>query len=248
MQAGKWKAATSLLVDELLTVDSVDGSSRFRNRLLHGIAQRLIRFVRDRLAAHTAAGDLDAWIRHDLTADVTDKLTGPVAAALGDLAARLEHDDAARTQFYGLLNYLLDERGHAQVFQTVLTTLADQAQQFLDDRNLVPIAHALGAISDPAKGIVDAEVTLVKRSHDLDADRALLTVLRNLYRPGTNGVHPASDLADIVSELNRVAPGHGGDLDASDEQSWLGEVRDFLNDNQRGFMRFVKIVQNRSVK
>lgn len=248
LQANKWKAATSVLIDEILTVDRVGDTWQFRNRRIHGITQLLIDFLRSRIRSHSTAGDLGAWVNRDLTSDITDKLTSPVVAALGDLAARLEHDDAARGQFYGLLNHLVNESGSDPMFQTVLTTTADQAQQFLDDRNLVPIAHALGAAMAPSKGIVDAQIALVKRSHDLDTDRALLTILRNLFRPGADGVHPASRLADIVSELNRTSPGRGGDLDAADEHSLLRELSGFLNDNQRGFMRFVGIVQNRSAK
>jgi len=247
-QANQWKAAASVLIDEVLTVDHVGDVCQFRNRKIQAITQLLIRFLRDRVQAHNTAGDFDAWVHHDLTSDITDKLTSPVVAALGDLAARLEHDDPARAQFYGLLNYLLDESRHDQTFQIMLTTAADQMQQFLDDRNLVPVAHALGAAMAPTRGIVDAEIALVKRSHDLDTDRALLTILRNLFQPGADGVHPASRLADIVSELNRTSPGHGGDLDAADEHSLLGELSGFLTDNQRGFMRFVGIVQNRSAK
>jgi hypothetical protein len=99
---------------------------------------------------------------------------------------------------------------------------------------------------DPATGLVDAQIALVKRSYDLDTDKALVTILRNLFRPDATGVHPAVDLADLVAELNRSEPGHGGDLDAGDEASLLGELRAFLLDSQRGFMRFVSIVQHRS--
>jgi hypothetical protein len=246
VQAGKWEAATSALVDQVLTVDQAGGVWQFRNRRFHAMTQLLIDFVRGRLQAHAGAGDLDAWVHRELTADLTDKLGGPVFAALGDLVARLEHDSAARAQLYGLLSYLVDEPGHDRVFQTALTTLADQAQLFLDDRDLVPIARVLGAAMDPATGLVDAQIALVKRSYDLDTDNALVTILRNLFRPDATGVHPAADLADLVAELNRSVPGHGGDLDAGDEASLLGELRAFFLDSQRGFVRFVSIVQHRS--
>jgi hypothetical protein len=245
LQAGRWKAAASQLIDQILTVDHAGDAWQFRNRRFHGITQLLIGFARTRLAAHAASGDVDGWVHHDLTTDLTDKLTGPVFAGLGDLVGKIEHDEAARTQLLGLARYLVDEKAHDLAFQTALTTVADQAQQFLADRDLVPLARALGKVADPSTAIVDAEIALVKRSHDLDTDKALLTILRNLYRPGASGVHPASDLADVVSEIARASPGHGGELDAPDEHRLLGELRGFLTDNQRGFLRFVAIVRNR---
>jgi len=246
VQASRWKAATSTLVDQVLTVDHTGDTWRFRNRRFHAITQLAIRFLRDRIQAHTTAGDLAPWVQNELTADLTDRLGGPVFAALGDLVTRVEHDSAAHDQLYGLLAYLIDEPGHDQVFRTVLTTLADQAQMLLDDRDLVPIEHVFGAAMEPTKGAVGASVALVKRSHDLDTDKALLTILRNLYQPGPNGVVPASDLADIVSEVNRTEPGHGGDFDAGDEHTLLDQLHGFVSDNQRGFVRFLGIVQHRN--
>ena len=160
-------------------------------------------------------------------------------AALGDLVTRVEHNPAAHDQLYAMLSYLIDEQGHDEVFRTVLTTLADQAQLLLDDRDLVPIVHVFGAAMDPANATVEAGVALVKRSHDLDTDKALLTILRNLYQPGPHGVVPASDLADIASEMNRTVPGHGGDFDAGDEHTLLDQLHGFVSDNLRGFTRFL---------
>lgn len=248
VQASRWKAATSTLIDQVLTVDRTGDTWQFRNRRFHAITQLAIRFLRGRIQAHAAAGDLAPWVHNELTSDLTDRLGGPVFAALGDLVTRVEHDLAAHDQLYAMLAYLIDEPGHDQVFRTVLTTLADQAQLLLDDRDLVPIVHAFGAAMDPAKGAVEASVALVKRSHDLDTDKALLTILRNLYQPAPNGVVPASDLADILSEMNRTVPGHGGDFDAGDERGLLDQLHGFVTDNQRGFARFVAIVQHRDGK
>src|SRR5439155_25724506 len=106
-----------------------------------------------------------------------------------------------------LLQYLVDEQHYDLVFQTALTTMADQVQMFLDDPDLVPVAHVMGAAMDPQKGAVDAQLTLMKKAHDLDSDKALLTILRNLYKQDAQGIYPASNLGDVLSELNRAAPG-----------------------------------------
>lgn len=245
LQASKWKTAASELVDLILTADHTGAAWQFRNRRFHGMTQILIDFVRARIAVHATAGDFDAWIHHDLTSDLTEKLSSPVFAALSDLTGRIVRDAGAKAQMYGLLNYLVDEAGHDQVFRTALTTLADQAQMFLDDATMVPIVRVFGNAMDPAKGIVNAQITLVKRTHDLDTDKALLTILRNLFRPDSLGIHPASNLADVVSAIDRRTPGLITDLDAADEASVLAALREFFIDNQRGFLRFVGIVRNR---
>jgi hypothetical protein len=176
---------------------------------------------------------------------MTDVLGGPVFASLGDFVGKVENDADARDQLYKLLGYLIDEAQNDAVFATALTTLADQVQTFLDDPNLVPVARVMGAAMDPKKGAIDAQLTLVKKARDLDSKKALLTILRNVYRQDQSGNYPASDLADIVSELNRKQPGVGGSLDALDYKTLLGETRDFFIDDRRGFTRFLDIVKSR---
>jgi hypothetical protein len=252
LQASKWKAATSALVDQVLTVDHPDATTwMFHNRRFNAITQLLISFLRGRVQAHTTAGDLDTWAHHTLSQDISDKLTGPILPPLGDLAGKLEHDDAARAQFYGLLNYLIDETGHPQTFRTGLTFLTDAAQQFLDDKNFVPVARVIGKAMDPAfGGVLNAEVALVKKSHDADTAKVLLTILRKLFNPGdgANGGQLISDLTDVVSTIDRTAPGATGDLDPVDVGNVAAALRDFFGDNQRGFLRFVNIVKNRNGK
>ena len=245
-QQTAWKTATSALVDQMLTVQkNANGTYQFQNRRFRAISLLLINFLRGRIQAHVNAGDLDTWVHQTLTQDITDTLGGPTFAALADFTGKVEADPDARTQLYQLLDYLVDEADHDQVFQTALTTLADQVQMFLDDPDLVPVARVMGAALDPQKGAVDAQLTLMKKAHDLDTNKALLTILRNLYKQNSDGIYPASDLADVLSELNRAQPGHGGPLDGDDYRSILNEVKGFLIDDQRGFTRFLNIVKAR---
>jgi hypothetical protein len=244
-QQTAWKTATTALIDQMLTVEKVGTRYRFKNRRMNAVTLNLVDFVRGRIKAHTTSGDVDTWIHQQLTSDLTDVLGGPVFAALGDFVGKVEADPQARDELYRLLQYLVNEADNDTVFATALTTLADQVQTFLDDPNLVPIARVMGAAMDPKKGAVDAQLTLVKKARDVDTKKALLTILRNLYRQDANGVYPASDLADVVSELNRKTPGAGGRLNALDYKTLLGETRDFFIDDQRGFTRFLNIVKAR---
>ncbi|MDB4968604.1 MAG: hypothetical protein JWN44_4293 [Myxococcales bacterium] len=245
-QGAAWKTSTSALVDQLLTVQkNANGTYQFANRRFRGISILMVNFLRGRIAAHAKAGDLDTWVHQTLTQDMTDTLGGPTFAALADFTAKVENDTDARTQLYGLLQYLVNEADNDLAFQTALTTMADQVQMFLDDPDLVPVARVMGAALDPQKGTVDAQLTLMNKAHGLDTKKALLTILRNLYKQDTNGIYPASNLADVLSELNRATPGQGGALSGADYKSILGEVQNFLIDDQRGFLRFLNIVKAR---
>jgi hypothetical protein len=225
---------------------NTNGTWQFANRRFHGISTNMLSFTRSRIAAHNKANDLATWVHQTLPQDLTDTLSGPIFAAAGDFVAKVEADTNARTQLYMLLQYLVDEADNDLVFQTALTTLADQAQSFLDDPDFVPVAHVAGAAVDPQAGTVDAAVTMMKRTHDLDAEKTLHTILTNLYRQGANGLYPASRLGDLLSELNRAQPGQGGPLLGADYKSILNEAKTFLIDDQRGFSRFVQIVKHRN--
>ncbi|HZS41070.1 MAG TPA: hypothetical protein VFF06_29780 [Polyangia bacterium] len=242
---GSWKVAVSGLVDQMLSVTNTNGTYQFSNRRFRAVTLKLVDFIRGRLAAHATAGDLDAWTHKTLTQDLTDVLGGPTFAALGDFVAKIEGDPDARTQLYGLLSYLVDEAANDLVFQTALTTLADQVQMFLDDPDLIPIARVLGSAMDPSNGTVDAQLTLIKKARDKDSKKALLTILRNLYHQDTAGNYPASTLADVLSTINRAQPGADGPLDGNDYKTMFGDVRDFLMDESRGYLRFLHIVQSR---
>ena len=255
-QAGSWKGATSTLVDLLFTVDNNNGTRQLHNRHMHGVTIVLVDFIKDRLTAHTQAGDLDMWLSTTLVKNLADTLSGPAPAALIDFTAKLETQPKALTQLYSLLNYLVGGTGDAQ-FSVLLATTADLLQAMLDDKNLVPIAHSAGAAVDRTNGVVDAQLSLLNRSRAFDPNCpaqggkqcTLTTVLANLYaNRGAKAQPPISDLADSIGEVNRTSPGAGLNVDytAADYVSILKTTADFLTSESDGFLRFVDIVKCRN--
>lgn len=244
-QADAWRNATSTLVDQMLTVDNTGAYYQLHNRHMHAITLIVLDFLRSRVLSHQNAGDIDDWSHTRLTQDLTDALGGPTFAALTDFANKVEGDPAARTKLYQLLSYLTDEANNQIGFQTVITALADGLQAFLDDPDSVPIAHLLGATLDPDRGPLDAQLTFLKKSRDADTKKMLITVLKNLYHQRGDGGYAASDVADIVANLNRVTPGKTGALDGPDYKVLFSELHDFFIDEQHGFTRFVQIVKTR---
>lgn len=258
---GAWRAATSNLVDELLTVEATGmgpaATRRLKNRRLHGVTLALIDFLRDRLDAHVKAGDADRWIQKQLTADLTSALDGPILAGLIDLVGKIESAPDTIKPIYGLLQALAGEDPKSvdgANFPLLLSAAGDLLQLFLDDTEVTPIARAAGIAVDPDR--LAPTLQLLKRARDIDPNRpepgdttrhtTLVTVLRNFFQPPAHGqAQPISDLGDALSELHRAVPGAGTALDAEDYRLMLRETRTFFIDEQRGFMRFVRVVQNR---
>jgi hypothetical protein len=266
---GAWRAATATLVDEALTVATVNGMHQAKNRRMHAVTLALIDFLESRYDAHAAAGDVDAWLHQNLIGDLVDAVQGPLFAALSDLTARIEGDPDALGKIYGLLGSLVDTSNDAG-FTTSLTGLGDLLQVLLDDDELIPIAHTLASVVDPASGATATQLKLLKKARALDPNRpapddtmhaaTLMTVLRNLFQqPPNNAPTPISDLGDAIAEVNRcLAPDQGAcksvalpavagsDMVGGDYRHMLGEIQSFLSDEQRGFQRFIAIVKSRN--
>lgn len=246
-QSGAWNKATTKLIDMLLTVEKTGDSYQLKNRRAFYMTPILLDFLVDRVQAHKTANDLSTWAHTQLSSDLADTFGGPTFTALADLADKINQDEPLRVALYALLNYLFDESGSNPPMDVQLATIGDLLQTMLDDGNLVPVGRAVGSAMDPMKGAVDKQLTFVKKAREKDPKKILLTILRNLYKVDDRTLYPASDLADIISEMNRKTPGQGGRMNAADYQTMLGEVETFLSDEQRGFVRFLKVVQNRNL-
>jgi len=246
-QATAWRSATAGLVDRLLSVEATGlAPPRFANRRARAIAILVIDFLRARIAAHRRAGDLEAWARRGLTDDLTETLGGASFAAVADLVAKMETSPLARDQVHGLLRHLFDESSGEKIAATALTAMADLLQRALDDRDLVPLAQALGTALEPRTGTVYAQLTLLHRALAVDPARTLLSVLRNLYTEDELGVTPATRLGEVITELHRGTPGQGGALLAADPSAILSELSAFLVDERRGLTRVIEIFKARA--
>ncbi len=246
-QGAAWSSATTTLVDLMLTVEKTADGYQMQNRRVFAMTPIIVDFLIDRVAAHKAGGDLSTWAHKQLSTDLADAIGGPTFTALADLADKINADVPLRDALYALLNYLFEDTGASPPFDVQLATIGDLLQTMLDDGNLVPVGRAVGSALDPMKGAADKQLTFMKKARERDPKKVLLALLRNLYKVDDRTLYPASDLADVIAEMNRTTPGQGGRMDAGDYQTMLSEVHDFLADEKRGFMRFLKVVQNRNL-
>ncbi|RMH43087.1 MAG: hypothetical protein D6689_06180 [Deltaproteobacteria bacterium] len=246
--AAAWREAISELVDVLLRGDAVVGVGwRFRNPRLRGVTVALIDYVEARLRAHDAAGDRDDWLLRDLPQRVDDLVTGPLLAAGADLIAALDADPAARRDLEAALAYLVDEVGDEDVFWTSVAAAADILQLALDDRDIVPIARALGEVLRPERHLITPQLVFARDARAGDETRALAGMLENLFvehRPGHTAV---GDILDAITEVNRARPWEdlGEPYRADDYRAALSAVAEFLGEERRGLHKFIEIIRSR---
>jgi hypothetical protein len=212
------------------------------------------------------------WARDQTTNDLVTKMQGPVFAAAYDVIEAIRSDDSARSGIERLATYLLDRASANDARAAVVGSLADAIQVMSDDTNLVPLFHALASAAAPSvvddqghvlrQSVVDAQLAFLARmngramddkgneicAREIDPNQILPIVLENLVTPmtGSDGAMtetPLEQIMDIVSSVNRAAPGATSKLDAGDYGSITNELSEFLLDEQRGMEQLYAIVR-----
>lgn len=243
-----WPTGVSQLVDVMLRGVNAGGTWRFTDPRMRGVSLALIDFLRARLAAHRQAGDLAAWLKTDLLADVQRIFTGPVFAAAADLVVALATGAPdAWTALENLVAYLHADGTPA--FQATVTVASDLLQWYADDADLVPLTRTAGRIVDPQNGIVDAQLSFARRARHADGAQVVATLMGNLDVETTPGRTALATLVDVVGEVDRAHPfaDLGKPLSADDYAQVFQTVQAFLDDEKRGLKRFIAVVANRHV-
>jgi hypothetical protein len=242
-----WERSTGAIID-ILTRGENASPWRFKNPRFRGVSAALIDFLQARIDAHTSAGDLANWTHVDLPQRAQDILTGPVFAGVADLILALEANPDARKAFEGLQQYLFDEASSEEVFEEALTASADLTQLFLDDPDLVPVAHVLGKALDPQFGLVDAHLAFLRAARHVTDDKMTLARLTaqlfTEYQPGQTSI---AEVVNAIAEVNRSMPfvDLGQPMSAEDYRSVFDASASFLSDEKRGLKKFIRIVQER---
>lgn len=248
----EWLAARSSLVDQLLATEGSGGTARFHNRAIPGVTRALVGWLRERVAAHRAAGDLDPWalgLSGRLETVVRD---APFAAAT-DLSLALRDDPAARVAVGRLLTHMMDDTApnarSASPQATTLSALAETVQVLRADVDVDPLLRSLAPAMTPRAGLVPQVLRFFDRARALDRDRALISVLGHAVERPTAGdpltPEPLTVIADAIADTNRERPGDHGPMSPQDVFYTFREVISFLTDNSRGMEQFYAIVQRR---
>jgi hypothetical protein len=165
----------------------------------------------------------------------------------------------ARAALEKLNAYLCSEAGAPDAFVTALTGAGDLIQLLLDDKNLVPIVHVVGKILHPDFGkdkhpdysLMDAQLDFLRKARDADETNALAKLLGYSFTELEGKTRTAvGQVVDSIADVQRVDPigDEGQPMSAADYVSAFHAVADFLGEEKRGFLRFVKIVKERNVR
>lgn len=256
-----WRRGRDAVARQLLDTRTLGDGYQFTNRRGRAIVLLLLPFILDRIAYHRSAGDLDDWAR-DFTSDAEETLGGPLPVGVVRLLDRIQSEPAARDALLAFLAYLVDDSSSNDAQLTTLFGAADLLQTLDDDANIVPLLHALSVALAPnarelAAGMTGepettASVTndaldLVQTVQELDENRVLVRILRNLVVLDADEGTPLETILDVMSEVNRASPGAGGVYEATDYASALRSARDFMRDEDHGLERLYDVVQNRCV-
>jgi hypothetical protein len=254
-----WLSARSKLVDQFLSVDQPGGDptkSVFHDPGVAAATPILVDVLDDRVAQHTAAGDIGTWATTTMPNAFITSVSGPTFASALDLSEKLYADPTARTTLANLLAYLLDQASKNDAFATLTTSAEDILQLIGDDANMVPLYHALSVASEP-DGALKRGLDLLERAKDVETDpnfasahgnrRVLTTLLANAVTPmSAGGAAPIEVLLDCISDLHRADPTNTGAFAADDYGSVAGNVEDFLIDKVRGMEQLYAIIKNRN--
>ena len=257
-QRESWNAARSATVDQLLTVDGTGPGAQFHNRAMAPITRMLTDWAAERLAAHRAAGDLDAWARGregGLATRLENVVRGPAFASSLDLGLALYNDRDARVTMGNFMTWLLggntvgDPARTGSNLATTLSAAAELLQVARADQDIDPFLHTLAPAMQPQTGTVPLALRFLDRSRGYDADRVLTRVLANMTRrptgPDALAPEPLSVIADAIADTHRQTPGDHGPMAALDFRAVLLNVAEFFSDDRRGLEQFYAIVQHR---
>ncbi|MFO0681471.1 MAG: hypothetical protein U0234_05455 [Sandaracinus sp.] len=248
---------------QLLDTDTLGTSFTFHNQRGRALVLTLLPFLRERIRAHAAAGDLPEWAAQQLPNDTADTIGGPIVGGLVNLLDRIQTDPEARDALVALVAYLVDEASDNDAFLATLYAAADLLQVFGDDADIVPIAHALSSALAPnaldlvtAGGTDAPDVThgtaydalgLVRELQGIDSRHVLHRLLSNLVALPADGSEetPLEVILDVLSQINRTTPGDTSDYTAGDYREALGQASGFMRDDRRGMERLYQVLQHR---
>ncbi|MFO0714839.1 MAG: hypothetical protein U0353_33675 [Sandaracinus sp.] len=256
-----WRRGRDAIARQLLDTRTLGEGYQFVNRRGRAIVLLLLPFVLERLEHHRSAGDLDSWAS-DFTPDAEETLGGPLPVGLVRLLDQIQSEPEARDALVAFLAYLVSETSDNDAQLATLYGAADLLQTLDDEGNITPILHALSVALAPnartlaAGGAGEPETTasvandaldLVQTVQGLDTDRVLVRILQNMVVLDADENTPLETILDVMSEVNRSAPGVGGPYEPDDFVHALGISHDFMTDETHGLERLYDVVQNRCV-
>ncbi|MFI5300318.1 MAG: hypothetical protein ACHREM_19695, partial [Polyangiales bacterium] len=255
-----WKQARGKLIDSFVKIDQDGGDptkSHFHDLGMQAALPMAVELLADRIAQHTAAGDMHTWATTTMINNLQTSMSGPLFATAIDLQEQLYADTAARATLSNLIVYLLDQASTNDALANVVTGAEDILQVVGDDTNMVPLEHGLAVALAP-DGATKRSLDLLEKFRNIETSaswiaahagrRVLPLVVANAVTPMTvGGPAPIEVIADLVADIQRADPTTSNPFDAEDYGSVTWNVEDFLIDKYRGLEQLYVIIKNRNL-
>ncbi len=253
-----WQQARSKLIDSFLNIDPT--TYQFKDLGFQAALPMAIEILADRIAQYTASGSttpLSTWATKTLIGNLETSMSGPLFATAIDLQEQFYADATARKTLSNLIVYLLDQASTNDALANVVTGTEDILQVIGDDKNMVPLEHALSVALAPdgaSKRALDLldKFNAIETSADWIAAhagrRVMPKIVANAVTPLTvGGPAPIEIFADLVADIQRADASSTGPFSAEDYGSVTWNVEDFLTNQYRGLEQLYYIVQHRNL-
>ncbi len=271
-----WRLGRSQLVDQFLGIKGSGATSSFADVALPNITPTLVDMLRSQMSANCPTSYIPPytrcnWARDDLTNKISDSIKGPFFSTTMDLLDAIRRNDGARSGLEALLAYLVSATSQNDALAALLATSNDVLQVLGDDKNIVPIYHALAPALAPStrdalghvlnSSVLDAQLTLLSRiagkfmagsteicADEADPNQVLSQILTHLVTPmtdtsGRQTQTPLEVIIDVIADVNRVDPSQTSKLAPADYGAIANQVNDFMMNKQFGLEQFYEIVR-----
>jgi hypothetical protein len=262
-----WRAARSHMIDTLFAVaEGADGTARFANPHTVPMLRAMTDWGRRRVGIQRDAGEevsVRAWSA-TLPSRFQSFAESPVVASLLNFMAAAQQSPELKRELSSFMAHTFD--AGQEPFRAMILVLADALQLLRDGDNVSPVLRAtskalvpnvadvLGAGQAPAPlegAPADLILDFVNAAVVADESFTMAKLMGRMValdgRHEQGQVAPLETLIDVIAEVNRAQGPEGSPLVAVDISAMLGEISDFLKDEQRGMARMVQIIQNRFV-
>ncbi|HEY2510594.1 MAG TPA: hypothetical protein VGI39_07055, partial [Polyangiaceae bacterium] len=263
-----WLSARSNFVDTFMTVNGKGASAAFANTTLIDALPKVIGVLREQVAAHCTIGAPCTWASHDLIANLSDTMRGPLFAQSIDLVEALRQDNGARAEIEKLVTYLLDAASANDTKKDVLASIIDLTQTLEDETNLPPFERVLARAVEPP--ITDEGGNVVQRSladggmrslskifevenvgsgssmctKERDPNRVIGILLTNMVTPmGSDQLTPIEILMNAMGDVNRADPSKATKFAGPDYGNVSNEMSEFFLDPTRGIEQLYAVIK-----
>jgi len=239
-------SALDAVIDTVLAVRVEEGvPPSFEDRRAYASVTVMLEFLRDRIDAHSQAGDLVSWAT-SMPDKTEELLEEPLVQTGVGLVASIVNSAQTRSELEQAIAYLFNQESPNDAFTVTVAALADALQVSTDDVNLVPLLKAMAPALEPNDGVVVHLLQFMADANAMDDKQVSTRLIRGLVAERDGNSETAFEaFVEIAGAVNREVPGSQAHWSEEDYATFLQVVREFLVDEDHGLERLYQLLENR---